>query len=79
MEDGAAAGEQLEAFDQLFVLYGHGNSNKNEVTCEYMILEANEYVHTMKLDFSTAHGLESVFIQSNMSKELTAGTVEKSD
>ena len=77
--NGAAAAEEQATFDQLFVLYGHGNSNKNEVSCEYMMLKADEYIHTMKLDFSSEHGLESVFIQSNMSQELTAGTVEKSD
>ena len=77
--DGASAAEEQVAFDQLFVLYGHGNSDKNEVSCEYMILAADEYIHTMKLDFSSEYGLESVFIQSNLSQELKAGTVEKSD
>ena len=61
------------------MLYGHGNSDKNEVSCEYMLLEADEYIHTMKLDFSSVHGLESVFIQSSLSQELTAGAVDKSD
>ena len=38
-----------DGFDQLFVMYGHGNSDKFQVDCNYLMLEDGEYVHTMEL------------------------------
>ena len=32
------AGVDAEGFEQLFALYGHGNSDTNQVNCEYLTL-----------------------------------------
>ena len=74
-----SSGGENDAFEQLFVMYGHGNSDKNTNTCEYMMLSAEEYVHTLELQYSTQHGLDRIFIKSSKAQELAAGTVEKSD
>ena len=70
-----AGKEGDEAFEELFVLYGHGNSDKDQMSCEYMRLAESEYVQTMEIRYSKTDGIKSIYFKSSKAQTLSMGSV----
>ena len=68
-----------EAFEEQFVLYGHGNCDKAQVTYEYIQLSPGEYVHSIQLQYSKVNGLDRVSLKSSKAQTISAGSVKKID
>lgn len=68
-----------QAFEEPVVLYGHGNSDTTQVTCDKLYLSPGEYVHSIQLQYSKVDGLDLVRLESSKGQKISAGSVKTSD
>ena len=67
------------AFKDLFIMYPHGNSDKNEVNCQYMVLTPLDYMTALTLSWTEIGGINQVSVEDSTGKVLTVGAQRAQD
>ena len=60
-------------------MYPHGNSDKNEVDCQYLVLTPVDYMVSLTLSWTEAGGINQVSVESSDGQALTVGAQRAQD
>ena len=60
-------------------MYPHGNSDKNEVDCQYLVLTPVDYMVSLTLSWTEAGGINQVSAESSDGQVLTVGAQRAQD